>query len=62
MRKTILDFSGIYREQPSMKEWAEDYLDGTGLRGTDCYCDPETEKELVRQLEKMPAGGIPRWS
>ena len=56
MRKTILDFSGIYREQPSMKEWAEDYLDGTGLRGTDCYCDPETEKNLSGSWKKcLPA-------
>ena len=54
MRKTILDFTGIYREQSALREEAEEYLDVSRLAGTDCYCDPETERSLKEMVEKMP--------
>lgn len=58
MRKTILDFTGIYREQTSLRAEAQEYLDVSFLAGTDCYCDPEAEQTLRELFKKLPAGGI----
>ena len=58
MRRTILDFTGIYRNQETLRAEAQEYLDLSRMQGTDCYCDPETERSLKEMVEKMPRGGI----
>lgn len=58
MRRTILDFTGIYRNQETLRAEAQEYLDLSRMQGTDCYCDPETEKKLREMLRKVPEGGI----
>lgn len=37
----IMNFSGVYNEEPFARNPRFTHLDCTHLHGTDCYCDEE---------------------
>ncbi|MBO7061493.1 MAG: arginase family protein [Fibrobacter sp.] len=54
MQITIHDFSGVYSEQQFMQSLRESsealWLDGSGIAGTDCYCDDEAVAAIRGQI------------
>ena len=54
MQITIHDFSGVYSGQKFMQTLREStkalWLDGTGIAGTDCYCDDEAVAAIREQI------------
>ena len=54
MQITIHDFSGVYSEQQFMQSLRESsealWLDGSGIAGTDCYCDDDAVAAIRGQI------------
>ena len=54
MQITIHDFSGVYSGQKFMQTLREStkalWLDGTGIAGTDCYCDDDAVAAIREQI------------
>lgn len=63
---TIQDFTGIYKEQPFMRELQSidqdgiSFMDCTQVNGTDCYCDDEAigtlNAMMAKALAQQPSG------
>lgn len=61
MKPFCFSFSGIYNEEGYTWEQAGAVWDLIGLRGTDGYLDPETERTLETEFaRKKEAGELPR--
>ena len=58
MKKILLEFSEIYRSQLQLRNEMDEVIDCTMLTGTDCYCDPETQKELMNRIYSCAFGAI----
>lgn len=58
MKKILLEFSEIYRSQTQLRNEMDEVIDCTTLTGTDCYCDPETQKELMNRIYSCAFGAI----
>lgn len=58
MKKSVLicDFSGVYEEEGFLRELEErgiavERLDFRGLDGAQCYCDADTERQIIEAIE-----------
>jgi len=62
---TVQDFTGVYAEQPFMRELREKsaksadihWLDCTKIVGTDCYCDDDAVKAINEMIDKAESRG-----
>lgn len=54
----IMNFSGVYNEEPFARNPRFTHLDCTHLHGTDCYCDEEGQRSIRRIIAPYPARGI----
>lgn len=54
----IMNFSGIYNEEPFARNPRFTHLDCTRLHGTDCYCDENGQREIRNIIAPYPARGI----
>ncbi|MCF0222979.1 MAG: arginase family protein [Fibrobacter sp.] len=56
----IMDFTGVYQSQPFMFELKQEanWMDCSGMSGTDCYCDDESFKELTQKTQAFGFAGI----
>lgn len=64
---SIQDFTGVYEEQPFMKELKNSagkieaiqkdksifWMDCTQITGTDCYCDDEAQLEINKMMDEV---------
>ncbi len=57
MKRIIMDFSGIYREEDFAVQEAV-WLDFRNLQGVNCYCTPEAEKEIKERICGLHVQGI----
>lgn len=59
---SIQDFSGVYNEQPFMKELKDvlhaSWFDCSQLNSTDCYCDNEAQEALSQMIATHPVQGL----
>lgn len=55
---TIMDFSGIYKEEDFFEDKTYTWLDFTGFEGVNCYCTEDAGQEIKKKIEKIPAEGI----
>lgn len=63
---TVQDFTGVYAEQPFMRELREKsaksadihWLDCTKIVGTDCYCDDDAIKAINEMIDNAESGCI----
>lgn len=58
MEKIMLEFSEIYMRQTELRKEMDKIIDCSMLTGTDCYCDPETQKELMDRIPDCASGKI----
>lgn len=54
----IMNFSGIYREEPFARNNRFVHIDCSQLHGTDCYCDEEGAKSIRKAISSYPATGV----
>lgn len=54
----IMNFSGVYSEEPFALNPRFTHLDCTHLHGTDCYCDKDGQRAIRRIIAPYPAQGI----
>ena len=54
----IMNFSGVYKEEPFASNPRFTHLDCSHLHGTDCYCDAEGAKSIQNIIAPYPAEGI----
>lgn len=54
----IMNFSGVYAEEPFAHNPRFTHLDCTRLQGTDCYCDEDGQRAIRRIIAPYPAEGI----
>lgn len=63
---TVQDFTGVYAEQPFMRELREKsaksadihWLDCTKIVGTDCYCDDDAIKAINEMIDNAESGCV----
>ncbi|MBR6943281.1 MAG: arginase family protein [Fibrobacter sp.] len=63
---TVQDFTGVYAEQPFMRELREKsaksadihWLDCTKIVGTDCYCDDDAVKAINEMIDNAESGCV----
>lgn len=63
---TVQDFTGVYAEQPFMRELREKsaksadihWLDCTKIVGTDCYCDDDAVKAINEMIDNAENGCV----
>jgi len=63
---TVQDFTGVYTEQPFMRELREKsaksadihWLDCTKIVGTDCYCDDDAVKAINEMIDNAESGCV----
>lgn len=54
---TVMNFSGVYGRQSFFEGREAEWLDCSDISGTNCYCDPEAEREIRRRIgERGPEG------
>lgn len=54
---TVMNFSGVYGRQSFFEGREAEWLDCSDVSGTNCYCDPEAEREIRRRIgERGPEG------
>ena len=54
---TVMNFSGVYGRQSFFEGREAEWLDCSDVSGTNCYCDPESEREIRRRIgERGPEG------
>ena len=58
MKKILLEFSEIYQGQRELRMEMDQVIDCRSLSGTDCYCDPETQRELQKKIVECGHKGI----
>lgn len=54
----IMNFSGVYDLEKFASIPAAVHIDCTHLTGTDCYCDPEAEKQIRSLIAPYSAEGV----
>ena len=54
----IMDFTGVYRDEPFFMQHDFRWLDCRDLRGTSCYCDEEAVKQLRERMAAYSPCGI----
>lgn len=54
----IMDFTGVYRDDPFFMQHDFRWLDCRDLRGTSCYCDEEAVKQLRERMAAYSPCGI----
>lgn len=54
----IMDFSGIYKEEPFAYNPNFIHLDCSRLHGTDCYCDEDGARSIKQIINPYSANGI----
>ena len=54
----IVDFTCTYSKDWIGAHKEMNYMDCTGLRGTDMYCSPDSATELERRIAEYPLAGI----
>lgn len=54
----IMDFTGIYGEQPFARDGNFNWLDCRGIQGTDCYCDEEGGAALGKLIAAFSPYGL----
>lgn len=57
-KTVIMNFSGIYPQEPFFQAQQGRWLDMTGMEGVNCYCTPEAEEAIQKQIKEMPLFGI----
>ncbi len=55
---TVMDFSGIYREECFYRGERPVWIDCRNIHGTNCFCDPEARRILEKKMRPYPARGI----
>lgn len=55
---TLMNFTGVYKEQDFYKELSHRWIDVSSQDGVNCYCSPESEKELARSIGDCGVSGI----
>ena len=50
----ILNFTHSYETQPFLRQYPASWIDCTRLQGTDCYCSPESYRQLQEMLAPFP--------
>lgn len=59
---TVMNMSGIYKKQPDfikkLKGCGAAFIDAENMRGTDCYCDDEAQRNLKVMMKNHSAGGV----
>lgn len=58
MKKVMIEFSGIYQRQEKLRKEMDEIIDCRDLQGTDCYCDPETQQELLNKARTCMRGEV----
>ena len=53
-KTVIMNFSGIYPQEPFFQAQQGRWLDMTGMEGVNCYCTPEAEEAIQKQIKEMP--------
>lgn len=54
----IMDFSGIYKEEPFAYNPNFIHLDCSRLHGTDCYCDEDGARSIKQIINPYSVNGI----
>lgn len=54
----VMNFSGVYDMENMPHTGKYKWLDCRNLSGTDCYCDDEGKKALVKIISSCPVNGI----
>ncbi len=54
----ILNFTHSYETQPFLRQYPASWIDCTRLQGTDCYCSPESYRQLQEMLAPFPPEGL----
>lgn len=55
---TIMNFTGIYESETFYRHESVRWLDCRRIKGTNCYCDEEAERELAELIAPYPPSGI----
>lgn len=59
MSVTVMDFSGVYKEQEFyQKETITNRVDATQVEETNCYCTEQAEEEIKKLIKPYSAEGI----
>ncbi|MDO5135934.1 MAG: arginase family protein [Eubacteriales bacterium] len=58
MEITIMNFSGVYREETFWREEDHLWVELGDIPGTNCYCDQEASEEILRRLGAASASVI----
>lgn len=57
-RLTVMNFSGVYGRQSFYEGREAAWLDCSEIPGTNCYCDPEAEREIKGRIGALGPEGI----
>lgn len=55
---TIMDFSGVYREERFWENKEAAWVEARDIPGTNCYCDGEAMEELKKRIAEFPPEGM----
>ena len=54
----LMNFTHVYEREEFMDNFHFQWIDCTDLSGTDCYCDTESARTIVKRMAPYPAEGI----
>ena len=54
----VMNFSNVYKEESFYKDADAEWIDCSGIGGTDCFCDDEAAAEIRRKLKDVSPHGL----
>ena len=57
-RSMVFNFTHVYEAYDFMQGEEFNWVDCTGIEGTDCYCDTEAERQLKEKMADLPLNAV----
>lgn len=54
----VMNFSNVYKEESFYKDADTEWIDCSGISGTDCFCDGEAAVEICRRIKNVSPHGL----
>lgn len=55
---TVMNFSNAYKQESFYQQMELNWIECSGLTGTNCYCDEDAQRELEELIDKISPEGV----